>query len=193
LKLSFLWFHSPKSQSTRGLNSIVYSPTFRVSETPLVSIIEKLGLSLCMHDIDPAQMFNCLKFVSFTKLFFYRTKHMIFCSTLEQFDQKNFTTATYRFWDFFRNLLIIHICYTILVIPMAMEETVCAKVPAELKKKLSSLGVNVSKVIRESLQSEVDRLEKEHLKKLAKEVSIILKKIPTEEFAESIRASRESR
>ena len=39
---------------------------------------------------------------------------------------------------------------------MAMDETVCAKVPAELKKKLSSLGVNVSEVIRESLQSEVD-------------------------------------
>ena len=36
-----------------------------------------------------------------------------------------------------------------------MEETVCAKVPAGLKKKLSSLGVNVSEVIRKSLQSEV--------------------------------------
>ena len=74
---------------------------------------------------------------------------------------------------------------------MAIEVTVCAKVPAELKKKLSSLGVNVSEVIRVSLQSEVDRLEKERLKKLAKEVSIILQKIPPEEFAESIRASRD--
>ena len=76
---------------------------------------------------------------------------------------------------------------------MAMEETVCAKVPSELKKKLSNLGVNVSEVIRESLQSEVDRLEKEKLNKLAKEVSVILKKIPPEEFTQSIRASRESR
>ena len=72
-------------------------------------------------------------------------------------------------------------------------ETVCAKVPAELKKKLSDLGVNVSEVIRESLQEEVDRLEKEKLNKLAKEVSAILKKIPPEEFAQSIRASRDSR
>ena len=87
----------------------------------------------------------------------------------------------------------MHICYTISVIPMGMEETVCAKVPAELKKKLSSLGVNVSEVIRESLQSEVDRLEKEKLKKLAIEVSTILKKIPPEEFAQSVRASRDSR
>jgi hypothetical protein len=76
---------------------------------------------------------------------------------------------------------------------MALEETVCAKVPVELKKKLASLGVNVSEVIRESLQSEVDRLEKERLNKLAKEVSTILKKIPPEEFAESIRISRDNR
>ncbi len=71
--------------------------------------------------------------------------------------------------------------------------TVCAKVPAELKKKLSSLGINVSEVIRESLQEEVDRLEKEKLNKLAKEVSAILKKIPPEEFAQSIRATRDNR
>ena len=75
---------------------------------------------------------------------------------------------------------------------MALEETVCAKVPSELKKKLSSLGVNVSKVIRETLQSEVDRLEKERLNKLAKEVSVILKKIPPQEFADSIRATRDN-
>ena len=73
-----------------------------------------------------------------------------------------------------------------------MEETVCAKVPTELKKKLSSLGANISQVIRESLQSEVDRLEKEKLK-LSIEVSTILKKIPPEEFAQSVRASRDSR
>lgn len=76
---------------------------------------------------------------------------------------------------------------------MAMEETVCAKVPAELKKKLSNLGVNISQVVRESLQAEVDRLEREKLNKLAKEVSVILKKIPPEEFHQSIRATRDAR
>ena len=80
-----------------------------------------------------------------------------------------------------------------MVIPMALEETVCAKVPAGLKKKMTSLGVNVSQVIRDSLQAEVDRLERERLNNLAKEISFILKKIPAEEFAESIRASRDSR
>jgi post-segregation antitoxin (ccd killing protein) len=75
---------------------------------------------------------------------------------------------------------------------MVVQETVCAKVPAELKKKLANLGVNVSELIRESLQSEVDRLERERLKKLANEVSVILKKIPPEEFVESVRATRET-
>ena len=73
-----------------------------------------------------------------------------------------------------------------------MQTTVCAKVPAELKKKLDNLGVNVSELIRESLQVEVERLERERLKRLANEVSLILKKIPPGEFVESIRATRDS-
>jgi hypothetical protein len=76
---------------------------------------------------------------------------------------------------------------------MVMEETICAKVPAALKKKLSSLGVNTSQVIRESLQAEVDKIERERLNKQAMDVSTILKKIPPEEFSESVRATRESR
>ena len=76
---------------------------------------------------------------------------------------------------------------------MSMDETVCAKVPADLKKKLSKLGVKTSKIIRESLQAEVDRLEREKLNQQAKEVSVILKKIPAEEFIESVRATRDSR
>jgi len=76
---------------------------------------------------------------------------------------------------------------------MGAQITVCAKIPAELKEKLASLGVNVSELIRESLRSEVDRLERERLKTQAKEVSAILKKIPPEEFIESIRAARDNR
>jgi post-segregation antitoxin (ccd killing protein) len=76
---------------------------------------------------------------------------------------------------------------------MGKQATVCAKVPAELKEKLASLGVNVSELIRQQLQAEVDRLERERLKKTAHEVSAILKKISPEEFIESIRTTRESR
>ena len=76
---------------------------------------------------------------------------------------------------------------------MGGQATVCAKVPAELKKKLEGLGVNVSRLIRQQLQAEVDRLESERLKEQAKEISRIFKKIPPEEFVESVRAIRESR
>jgi len=76
---------------------------------------------------------------------------------------------------------------------MGEQATVCAKVPAELKEKLTDLGINVSELIRRQLQAEVDRLEKERLKEQAKEVSVIFKKIPPEEFVESVRATRDSR
>jgi len=76
---------------------------------------------------------------------------------------------------------------------MGSQVTVCAKIPAELKKKLAELGVNVSGLVREALQIEVERLEKERLRKLAEEAGAILQKIPVEELVESVRASRESR
>ncbi len=76
---------------------------------------------------------------------------------------------------------------------MGEQATVCAKVPVELKEKLAALGVNVSELIRQHLQAEVDRLERERLKKTAHKVSAILKKIPPEEFIDCIRATRESR
>jgi len=76
---------------------------------------------------------------------------------------------------------------------MGAQVTVCAKVPADLKKKLAESGINISEIIRKAMQSEAERLEKERLKKLLKEASVILQKIPPEEFIESIRASRDSR
>ncbi len=42
-------------------------------------------------------------------------------------------------------------------------------------------------------RNEVEKIEKERINTLAKEVSVILNKIPPEEFAESIRATRENR
>ena len=76
---------------------------------------------------------------------------------------------------------------------MGSQVTVCAKIPAELKKKLAKLGVNVSGLVREALQSEVERLERERLRKLAEDAGAILQKIPAEEIVESVRASRDNR
>ena len=76
---------------------------------------------------------------------------------------------------------------------MGNRVTVSAKIPAELKKKLTKLGVNVSGLMREALQSEVERLERERLRKLAEEAGEILQKIPVEEIVEAVRAGRENR
>lgn len=71
--------------------------------------------------------------------------------------------------------------------------TVSAKIPRELKKKLNDLGVNVSGLMRETLESEVKRREMERIRKLAKEAGTILREIPEDELIESVRASRDSR
>jgi post-segregation antitoxin (ccd killing protein) len=76
---------------------------------------------------------------------------------------------------------------------MSDQVTVSAKIPGSLKKKLNKLGVNVSGVMRGALQSEVERLERERLSKLAEEAGAILQKIPPQEIIESIRASRDNR
>ena len=76
---------------------------------------------------------------------------------------------------------------------MGNQVTVTAKIPAELKKKLTKLGVNVSELTREALQREVERLERERLRNLCEEASKILQKVPAEEIIEAVRASRENR
>ena len=75
---------------------------------------------------------------------------------------------------------------------MSNQVTVTAKIPAELKKKLSKLGVNVSEFTREALQREVERLERERRKKLGEEASEIIQKIPADELVEAVRAGRET-
>ena len=76
---------------------------------------------------------------------------------------------------------------------MGNQVTISAKISSELKKKLTKLDVNVSGLMREALQCEVERLEKARLRKLAEEAGEILQKIPPGEIAECIRAGRENR
>jgi post-segregation antitoxin (ccd killing protein) len=75
---------------------------------------------------------------------------------------------------------------------MGNQATVTVKIPAELKKKLTKLGVNVSEFTREALQREVERLERDRRRKLAEEAGEILQKIPAEEIVAVVRAGREN-
>ncbi len=71
--------------------------------------------------------------------------------------------------------------------------TITARIPEELKKKLGELGVNVSGMVRQSLENELNRLEMERLQNRAENAAQILERIPSDEIVEAIRAGRESR
>jgi len=74
---------------------------------------------------------------------------------------------------------------------MRNQVTITAKIDADLKERLKKLKVNVSGLIREALEQEAKRLERERIRKLAEEAGTILQKIPAEELVESIRIGRE--
>ena len=71
--------------------------------------------------------------------------------------------------------------------------TVSAKVRRELWEKLKSYGVNISEVIRRSLEEEVRRREEEEVRRLLGKASKHLRKLSEDEAVESIRKSREER
>jgi post-segregation antitoxin (ccd killing protein) len=76
---------------------------------------------------------------------------------------------------------------------MANEVVVTARISADLKDRLEELDINVSGLIRKSLEAEVRRLEMKALQELSKEASDILRRVPPEEIVKNIRAGRESR
>ena len=67
-----------------------------------------------------------------------------------------------------------------------------AKISADLKETLNRLEVNVSGLIRQTLELEVKRLEEERLRKLAEAAGKILQKVPAEELVEAVRLGRET-
>jgi post-segregation antitoxin (ccd killing protein) len=72
-------------------------------------------------------------------------------------------------------------------------ETVTAKVPKEIKEKLSHHGVNVSALIRETLEKEAERLDAEERGRLIDEAAELLKDIPIKNLIEDIRRDRDER
>ncbi|MEM0011025.1 MAG: ribbon-helix-helix protein, CopG family [Candidatus Geothermarchaeota archaeon] len=68
--------------------------------------------------------------------------------------------------------------------------TVSAKVPRELREKAAKLGINVNQLIRKALEEEVRRREREHLKDMAQEVSLILSKVSAEDIVKIVKEDR---
>jgi post-segregation antitoxin (ccd killing protein) len=76
---------------------------------------------------------------------------------------------------------------------MGATETVTAKVPRDVKEKLNRHGVNVSALIRETLEKEAERLETEERGRLIDEAAELLKDIPMKNLIEDIRRDRDER
>ena len=74
---------------------------------------------------------------------------------------------------------------------MGATETVTAKVPREIKEKLNRHGVNVSALIRETLEKEAERLESEEMKLLIDEAAELLNNVPMKNLIENIRRDRD--
>ena len=71
--------------------------------------------------------------------------------------------------------------------------TVSAKIDAELRKKLTELGIKPSETIRKSLEKEVEKRIKQQLSKKAEKASKIISKIGKNAWIKTIRESREQR
>jgi len=71
--------------------------------------------------------------------------------------------------------------------------TVSAKIPEDLRRRARELNINISRLIRMAIEREVKLREEELLRKMAKEASQVLRKIPQAEIVKAVRETREQR
>jgi len=76
---------------------------------------------------------------------------------------------------------------------MSHTETVTGKIPEEHKEILQKHGVNISKLIRDAVEREIQRIKEEEQKKALEEAMLTLQKIPDEEIIQTIRKTRDAR
>ncbi len=76
---------------------------------------------------------------------------------------------------------------------MSHTETVTGKIPAEHKEILQEHQVNISKLIREAVEKEVQRLKEQEQRKALNAASRLLQKIPDQTIIDSIRETRDRR
>ena len=76
---------------------------------------------------------------------------------------------------------------------MSHTETVTGKIPAEHKMILQEHQVNISKLIREAVEKEVQRLKEQEQRKALNAASRLLQKIPDQTIIDSIRETRDRR
>jgi hypothetical protein len=70
-------------------------------------------------------------------------------------------------------------------------ETVKIDAPRDLVERLNRRGADVEKIIRDALTQEAEQADRDELRCLAREASIILQKVPDEAIIKAIRTSRD--
>ena len=76
---------------------------------------------------------------------------------------------------------------------MSATETVTGKITPEQKELLQKHGVNISKLVREAVETEIQRIQEEEQKKALTDASKTLQKIPTQTLIDIIRENRDRR
>ena len=76
---------------------------------------------------------------------------------------------------------------------MTKTVTVSAKIDAELRRKLTELGIKPSEAIRRALEKEVEKKTREKLQETIENASAILSKVDRDDWVKSIRESRDER
>jgi hypothetical protein len=70
-------------------------------------------------------------------------------------------------------------------------ETVKIDAPRDLVEVLNRRGADVEKIVLDALTREAQHADREELRRLAGEASVILRKVPDEAIVEAIRKSRD--
>lgn len=77
---------------------------------------------------------------------------------------------------------------------MTMSRVVSAKIPDELKKKADKYGIKISKLVRDSLEAQINAIEHEILASKLDDISNkIGSKITKQDIVNSVRSSRNER
>ncbi|MCK4239815.1 MAG: hypothetical protein KAX33_11865 [Candidatus Lokiarchaeota archaeon] len=71
--------------------------------------------------------------------------------------------------------------------------TISARIKKDLKKKIAKYGINISQLMRNAIEAEIERIEESELRKSLRKTGKIFAKIDMETITNLIREDRENR
>lgn len=71
--------------------------------------------------------------------------------------------------------------------------TISARIKKDLKKKIAKYGINISQLMRNAIEAEIERIEESELRKSLRKTGQIFAKIDMETITNLIREDRENR